>query len=158
MSLAAKSLPVLLQVPENISILLVSPHVEDLTVLSNILHNRQWVITRCDQFRDASEHIASGGYSIVVTERTLPDGSWKDILKASQSQSRPPLVLVACHNADDSLWAEVLNLGGYDVLLKPFDRGEVTRVLGMAWRRFGNARKPAASQEAATCMCVSAGR
>jgi len=29
-----------------------------------------------------------------------------------------------------------LNLGGYDVLLKPFDRAEVTRVVGMAWRHF----------------------
>lgn len=157
MPLAAKSLPVSLQVPENIPILLVSPHNEDLTALRNILHNRQWVITHCDQFRDASEHIASNAYSIVVTERTLPDGSWKDILKASQSQSRPPLV-VACGHADDNLWAEVLNLGGYDVLLKPFDRTEVTRVAGMAWRRFGNVRKPAASQKAATGMCVSAGR
>ena len=158
MPLAAKSFPVLLQVPENIFILLVSPHNEDLTALSNILHNRQWVITHCNEFRDAREHIKTNLFSIVVTERTLPDGSWKDILKATQSQSRPPLVLVACRHADDNLWAELLNLGGYDVFLKPFDRAEVTRVAGMAWRRFGNARKPVASQGAATGMSVSAGR
>jgi hypothetical protein len=39
------------------------------------------------------------------------------------------------------LWAEVLNLGGYDVLLKPFDRAEVVRVAGMAWRCWFGARR-----------------
>jgi DNA-binding response OmpR family regulator len=35
--------------------------------------------------------------------------------------------------ADDHLWAEVLNLGGYDVLAKPFDGCELFRALSSAW-------------------------
>ncbi len=35
--------------------------------------------------------------------------------------------------ADERLWSEVLNLGGYDVLLKPFEPGEVLRVVNSAW-------------------------
>jgi hypothetical protein len=31
------------------------------------------------------------------------------------------------------LWAEVLNLGGYDLLMKPFEEAEVYRVVGLAW-------------------------
>jgi len=37
--------------------------------------------------------------------------------------------------ADEVLWAEVLNLGGYDVLAKPFNSNEFIRVISMAWRR-----------------------
>ena len=47
-----------------------------------------------------------------------------------------PLLLVTSKTADENLWAEVLNLGGYDVLMKPFELGEVTRVIGMAWRQW----------------------
>jgi len=76
----------------------------------------------------------------------LPDGTWKDILRTAETQSQAPLVLVVSRHADDRLWAEVLNLGGYDLLLKPFDRSEVTRVVGMAWRCwFGAVRRTIAS-------------
>jgi DNA-binding response OmpR family regulator len=40
--------------------------------------------------------------------------------------------------ADDSLWAEVLNLGAYDLLMKPFDLTEVFRVVSLAWRHWKN--------------------
>jgi len=43
--------------------------------------------------------------------------------------------------ADDALWAEVLNLGGYNVLAKPFDSREVFRVVGNAWLHWKNRGK-----------------
>ncbi len=36
------------------------------------------------------------------------------------------------HLADGRMWADVLNLGGYDLLMKPLDPVETLRVLGMA--------------------------
>jgi hypothetical protein len=36
--------------------------------------------------------------------------------------------------ADERLWAEVLNLGGYDVLSTPFAAGEVLRACFLAWQ------------------------
>jgi hypothetical protein len=35
--------------------------------------------------------------------------------------------------ADESLWAQVLNLGGFDVLMTPFEAEEVLRVTFAAW-------------------------
>jgi hypothetical protein len=35
--------------------------------------------------------------------------------------------------ADESLWARVLNLGGFDVLMTPFEAEEVLRVTFAAW-------------------------
>jgi hypothetical protein len=34
------------------------------------------------------------------------------------------------------MWAEVLNLGAYDVLAQPFDPAEVFRVLTAAWQNW----------------------
>src|SRR5690242_14332230 len=92
--------------PEKIAILLVSPHSDDLASLRNILHHRDWVIVHCGSSQEAARHLQSDEYSIVVTENTLPDGCWKDVLRAAESQTQSPLVLVVSRHADDRLWAE----------------------------------------------------
>ena len=120
----------------NISILLVSPYQEDYASLRRILHNDGWRIRRCDCGNEAVAHLDSTAPSIVLCESNLPDGTWKDVLARMQALKNPPLLLVISRHADENLWGEVLNLGGYDVLLKPFERSEVTRVLGMAWRQW----------------------
>jgi DNA-binding response OmpR family regulator len=120
--------------PERISLLLVSTNAEDLTALRNILHHRDWNILHCATVTDARTHLKKIPTSVVVTDSMLPDGSWKDLIDEAERMREAPLVLVTSRHADERLWAEVLNMGGYDVLLKPFDRNEVARVVGMAWR------------------------
>jgi hypothetical protein len=46
----------------------------------------------------------------------------------------PIPLIVASRLADDKLWAEVLNLGGSDVLALRFDHDEVIRSVSLAWR------------------------
>jgi DNA-binding response OmpR family regulator len=120
--------------PDKISILLVSPFQEDHSSLRYILHNDGWLINRCKTLREAAGYLQCQAPSVVICERDLPDGTWKDALHFAERLPNPPLLLITSRHADDNLWAEVLNLGGYDVLMKPFDRAEVTRVVGMAWR------------------------
>ena len=60
------------------------------------------------------------------------DGTWKDILQAMATLSGRPLLIVTSRLADDYLWVEVLNLGGYDVLAKPWHHKEVARAIASA--------------------------
>jgi DNA-binding response OmpR family regulator len=122
--------------PEKISILLVSQHQDDHSSLRHILHHDGWQITRCGSVKEATAQLRNVGPSVVICERDLPDGAWKDVLGQTEGLENPPPVLVISRHADENLWGEVLNLGGYDVLMKPFDRSEVTRVVGMAWRHW----------------------
>jgi DNA-binding response OmpR family regulator len=131
-----QNLHTLLPSPEKISILLVSPYRDDHSSIRHILHHDGWHISRCTNVKEAITHLESNAPSIVICERDLPDGSWKNVLTRSESLINPPLVVVASRHADENLWGEVLNLGGYDVLMKPFDCSEVTRVVGMAWRHW----------------------
>ena len=55
--------------------------------------------------------------SVVICERDLPDGSWHALLAASAEIPDRPMPIVCSRLADHDLWAEVLNLGGYDVLM-----------------------------------------
>jgi DNA-binding response OmpR family regulator len=53
-----------------------------------------------------------------------------------------PTLIVTSRLADDELWAEVLNLGAYDVLAQPFDPDEVYRVVFLAWQHSKNSHPP----------------
>ena len=62
--------------------------------------------------------------------------NWKNLLRYLRRSVPAPQLIVASRLADDSLWAEVLNIGGYDVLAQPFRREEVERVIAAARRHF----------------------
>ena len=68
--------------------------------------------------------------SVVLCDADLPDGGWRLTLR--QAQGKP--VVVFSQFADESLWSEVLHFGAYDLLLLPFDAGEVRRVTAAAAR------------------------
>ena len=70
---------------------------------------------------------------VVLCERDLPDGSWKDIVERTAQAANPPAVIVSSRLADDGLWSEVLASGGYNVLSKPFNESEVFRDVSLAW-------------------------
>ena len=48
----------------------------------------------------------------------------------------PPRLLVASKEPDGRLWAEVLNLGGYDVLTLPFVQQELHWAVECAWENW----------------------
>ena len=84
---------------------------------------------------------------LVITDRDVPEGGWRRMLDALKSLPAPLPLIVTSRLADDYVWAEVLNEGGYDVLAQPFDREEVVRVISAATRHNHNAgyqarRKP----------------
>lgn len=76
----------------------------------------------CERLRNAS-------YSAVLCERSLTGGSWKDVLVELEDCNPSPPLIVTSRHADNHLWAEVLNLGGYDVLMTPFEESEVIHLL-----------------------------
>jgi hypothetical protein len=57
-------------------------------------------------------------------------------LYAARSSEVQQHLVVASQLADGSLWAVVLNLGGYDVLAEPFEAAEVNRTLDSALRNW----------------------
>ena len=121
-----------------VTVVLVSPFEEDHTCIKGMLGEAKcqihWVQTRQEALRALRNMRAA----VVISECNLPEGSWKDVLYQLQPLADPPLLIVTSHHADNYLWAEVLNLGGYDVLLKPFHGREVTRVVTLACQRWKN--------------------
>lgn len=105
---------------------------EDHAVLKRILDPTRWQIKEADCCEAAFRVLCCCPVSAIITNDGLPDGDWVCILQRAQAQSPPPNLIVASRLADERLWAEVLNLGGYDVLMKPFQADEVRRVVSLA--------------------------
>lgn len=134
-----------------VRVLAVSPHEQDHRVLSSIFSHTAWDMEYATCCKTAIERLNKNSVPVVLCEATLPDGSWTDILKITREMKAPSYVIVTSQQADDRLWAEVLNIGAYDVLAKPFVEPEVYRIIGLAWRHWMDKRRvqaaPASRQE-----------
>jgi DNA-binding NtrC family response regulator len=116
-----------------VSVLLASPLDEDHASLREILTRSRWRLFETRTCHEALALIQRHGVPIVICERTLPDGDWRTLLGATVDMPQRPQIIVTSRLADHHLWADVLSLGGYDVLMTPFDAGEVSRVVFLAW-------------------------
>ena len=71
---------------------------------------------------------------IVIIDVSLTDGNWCDIFKLLVDYGISASVVVTSGTADERLWSEVLWRGAYDILVEPYGREEVRRVLEGALR------------------------
>jgi DNA-binding NtrC family response regulator len=84
----------------------------------------------CDEARSfLSDH----EIGVVLADTEMSGGCWRDLLGTISLLTLPPNLIVCSRLADERLWAEVLNLGGYDVLPTPFEPDEASRVCTGAW-------------------------
>jgi DNA-binding response OmpR family regulator len=127
--------------PEVITVLVVTADPGEYAALASILNRPNWAVSFCRRCSDAFDQFRNLTPAIVLCERALPDGNWRSLLSETQIIDRAPLLLVASRHADERLWAEVLSAGGYDVLQKPFDPAEVSRVLSAAGKFWSAPRR-----------------
>jgi DNA-binding response OmpR family regulator len=80
---------------------------------------------------------------VVCEAQVRESGNWQELLE--EAQAAQSLMLVVSRHADERLWAEVLNLGGFDVLALPFDRDELKWALSSALRHSPRASVAAAA-------------
>jgi DNA-binding NtrC family response regulator len=74
----------------------------------------------------------------VVTDATLEDANWCDVLRAVVDYDpQASVVVVAPSSADEILWSEVMWRGVHDMLVEPFTKIEAQRVLEGALRAGG---------------------
>ena len=132
-----------------IRVLSVSPDEGDHSELLHILDELPFLLTTARSSREAAACLDSGQFAVILCECKLPDGNWLEILNQISGRAEKCFLIVTSRLADASLWAEVLNLGGYDLLAKPFNRQEVRHVLTSAWVQSANPVRQASAAGAA---------
>jgi DNA-binding response OmpR family regulator len=120
------------------TVLSISPFEADHVFLRNVFADSSWKVHSVRSRREALAWLHQQSSPVVLCEESLPDSDWKAMLDELASFQDPPVLIVTSRLADDALWAEVLNLGAYDLLMKPFELTEVFRVVSLAWRHWNN--------------------
>lgn len=116
-------------------VLFVSPSSEHADALQRMLDRISIPCDHAGSVDEARGLLRGERYGVVLTESELPDGIWLDVLGLAHQSGSPPKVIVTRSAVDERFWAEVLNLGGDDMLVQPFSEAEVQRVLFNACAR-----------------------
>jgi len=119
---------------DTVAVLLVSPIDEDVRKLESIFSHSNWKLFRVAHQDEAVRFLSQNPTPVVITDCGCGEPLSRTITKLAELCSPPPRVIVASRLADDPLWVQVLDCGGYNVLQKPFDPHEVYWVVSHAWR------------------------
>jgi len=117
-------------------ILAIGDFANDRSLLHDVFHKLGWQLLEARDRRRAMQVLEKQPVEVVLAETELHNWNWKKILSDLRRLAKPPQLIVTSRTADDYLWAEVLNIGGYDVLPQPLERDEVERVVAAARRHF----------------------
>jgi DNA-binding NtrC family response regulator len=101
--------------------------------LRHVLSHSRWMLLEVPNIAEAVSRLEKSAEVVIICQPVLSDGTWKQLLDCTSYFLPPPPLLVASLHADDDLWMEVLNSGGYNVISKPFDLHELVRLVSLAW-------------------------
>jgi DNA-binding NtrC family response regulator len=116
-----------------VSALAVSGCAEYLLFLEDKFKEANWKLYKANSYREALLELTRWRGPVVLCECQLPDGNWKDVLSQLAPMLDRPRLVVFSRHADERLWAEVLNLGAFDLLMAPFREDELVFTIGSAW-------------------------
>jgi DNA-binding NtrC family response regulator len=118
---------------DRITFLAIIPDDEDYLALGEVLTRSNWIMRRGRNVREALACLKQWEMPVVICGSKLPDGSWQDVLHELKLVPHAPhFILLSPH--DLAVWAELLNLGGYDLLEEPLNPAEFFEVVSSAWR------------------------
>lgn len=119
----------------NSTILLVSPPHRRMA-LQQLLMDLGLQVFAASDLREAQQKLnACPCFNLVLADTELPDGPWQNLLRFLQNSNSPCEMIVCSRCGDEKLWTEVLRCGAYDLLVEPYERQEVRRIIANALER-----------------------
>ena len=116
-----------------VGLLSLSPETHDHAMVRQAADNPHWTIHEASTLRSALMVLRDSRVQLVICEKDLQPGTWRDVLASISLLPNPPYLIVTSHVADDAFWVEALSAGAYNVLPKPFDLHELKRTVREAW-------------------------
>ena len=120
------------------AVLVVSENDQAHAAVQHVLANTGWEVHCTFGCEQALQWINNNRFVVVLCDQELAHASWVSLLERTMQLGVPPRLILFSRLADSALWAEVLNLGAYDLLEFPFEREELVRITSFAlesWRR-----------------------
>ena len=116
-----------------VTILALGFTVEDRKSFREICRETGWGIVECADLGELASLLDTHNVRVVLCGERFGNAGWQDVVELTVGRLNPPTVVVVARHADETLRAEVLNLGAFDLLESPLDRSETVRVVACAW-------------------------
>ena len=102
-------------------ILVVDDDPEILDFLCRVLQSKGFEVSRASEFSEASSLLDTVGFSLVLTDLSLPDGSGIDLInQAHERDTQIVCILITGYGTMESV-IDAIHASVYDYLPKPFD-------------------------------------
>ena len=100
-------------------ILVLSATIEDRRTLAHMLGAHGLDPICCSTLHEAVEAFQKHSVGLAFCDKTLPDGSYRDLIAAARDLETRPRVVVTSHHADWDEYLEAMRLGAFDVIAVP---------------------------------------
>lgn len=121
---------------DSLCALLLGEYDDGRLLIRQVFQDAGWRLLEAQGHKEGLSRLDEASVHVVITRSESPGLEWKRVLHDLRQRHRPPQLIVTSRTADEHLWSEVLNCGGYDVLPEPFHRDEIERVVASARRHF----------------------
>lgn len=132
------------------AILVVSSESKYRRALADILNGEGWGTVCASTVGECQEILSSHNVGLVLCDRRLTDGTYRDILFLARLLGRSVRLVVTSRLADWSEYLEALQDGAFDLLAFPGETAEIIRVISQALREYQKTAMPFAVGKAQT--------
>lgn len=121
-------------VGERLRILALSLRLEDCWLLERLGKQHHWKLRFAISPRDGFNLVSQSHFDLILCDRNQTGHPWREVMdRLAVSSPRSCIFLVSPLN-DDYLWRDVLQQGGYDVLIRPLREKPVLHSIEAAVR------------------------
>jgi len=114
------------------SLLVVTSRAEDVSELNEILRETSWLLTDVSSLDDAIVKLKAVALPIIFYDRDAAGVCWQETIERLIAARQGACVVLISNVADQYLWEEVVQHGGFDLLSRPFRKDQVLSALAFA--------------------------
>lgn len=117
-----------------IPILVVSSEFKNRHALRDILNREGWKTICASTVSECEEVFVTRNIDLVFCERSLTDGTYRDILAITRSRRQSVRLVVTSRLADWDEYLEALHEGAFDLIASPAQTADIVRVINQTQR------------------------
>lgn len=120
-------------VPAPSNILLASSREEDRIGLRRTLLDPRWTILEAGYWTDALRLAEQVTFSVALCDVELSGMDWREGVRRLRLTRPSPATILLSNVADRYLWEELVSVGAFDVLTRPFRDNEAVSMIEFAY-------------------------